>query len=566
MKEQIKSSISTAVKALKLGPTDEEMRKVTVEYTDPQFGDFSSNAALILAKSAKQNPRQLAEQIVKKIDDVTYEKIEVAGPGFINFRIKNGHLISETLLVAKKGPKKSSKKKGRIVLDYFQPNIAKPMHIGLLRTAIIGDCIKRILLYEGCKAESDTHMGDWGTQFGLLLLAFKKYGDLKVVEKDPINELNKLYIQINKETENNPELHEEGKREFAKLEQGDKENRKIWQQFVDWSMEKFLKINDLMDILPFDHHWPESSYEDKMPKVLERLKKEKLLVESQGAQVVDLEKQHLGTALLVKSDGSTTYLLRDLAAFLFRKNKGFDQQLYIVDNRQSHSFDQLFAILKLLNEIKDGEGVHIDYGFISFGGSALSTRKGNMVLAEDVVAQSKEKVAKIIEEKNPDLKNKEVVVRAVAIAALKYFDLSHNRHSDIEFNWDEALNFEGNSGPYLQYAYARLSSILRKTKISPPREGELEGVGISETERQIMVELLKWPEKVEEVMGDYMPNVLVTYLFDLSNLLNRFYHESPVLKEPDEEKKQLRLNLAQAAKNTLGEGLKLLGITPLEEM
>ncbi|HYE22556.1 MAG TPA: arginine--tRNA ligase, partial [Verrucomicrobiae bacterium] len=270
-----------------------------------------------------------------------------------------------------------------------------------------------------------------------------------------------------------------------------------------------------------------------------------------------------GVAVVVKSDKGTTYLLRDLATFIYRKSLGFEKQLYVVDTRQTHAFRQLFAILKLMGEMSEGEGEHIDYGFIGFKGSALSTRKGNMVLAEDVLAQAKEKVAKIIEEKNPDLANKYEVINSVAKGAIKYYDLSHNRKSDYDFDWDEALDFNGNSGPYLQYVYARLSSILKKeNSYSEPNRS----VEVTETERRIMVELTKLDDMVESVVKEYQPNVMTSYLYNFAGLVNKFYHESPVLKETDQDKKNMRLALISATKNVLAKGLDLLGIKALEEM
>jgi arginyl-tRNA synthetase len=331
-----------------------------------------------------------------------------------------------------------------------------------------------------------------------------------------------------------------------------------------------------MDILPFDHDWPESFYEDKMVPVLKKLHLKGLLKDSQGAKIVDLEDQGLGIAVLIKSDGATLYLLRDLATFIYRKSLGFTKQLYVVDSRQSHTFHQLFAILKLMGEIEEGEAVHIDYGFLSFKGEALSTRKGNMILAKDVVAQAKEKVAKIIAEKNPDLANKEHAIHAISVGALKYFDLSHNRHSDIEFDWEKVLDFEGDSGPYLQYAYARLSSILRKGRREKGEGKDHESSkvfplvslppNLSATEREILFKSNILHEIVEDSVKDYLPNILANYLYNFATLLNRFYHESPVIAEKDEEIKSFRLALISAAKNTLGHGLELLGIEPLEEM
>jgi len=520
-----------------------------VSYPDPKFGDYATNAALVLAKQLKQKPQEVAKQFIEKMDKTMFESIEVAGAGFINFKLSLAEL-------SKDQEREKSKSTEKILLEYFQPNIAKPLHVGHLRTAIIGDAIKRMLLYTGQNVESDTHMGDWGTQFGYLIMAYKKFVE--------VNE--KLYAQLNAEAEQDPKIHEQAKEEFAKLEQGDAENRKIWQGIVDESVKEFLTINDLANILPFDHHWPESFYEDKMPEIIEMLKEKKLLVESQGAQIVNLEEYGLGIAIIIKSDKSTTYLLRDLAGFLFIKRQGFTKHLYVVDNRQSLHYRQLFKILELMGEFAPKEGQHIDYGFISFKGQVLSTRKGNMVFAKDVLSQAEEQVAKIIEEKNPDLKNKSAAVKAVSLGALKYYDLKHNRHSDIEFDWDQALDFDGDSGPYLQYAYARLSSILKKAMQESSDGLRTSGGKISSTERELMFKLSILPEIVEDALEDFLPNVLANYLYELATLINKFYHESPVTQEKDEEVKSFRLSLIRKAKEVLGQGLNLLGIQPLEEM
>jgi arginyl-tRNA synthetase len=561
-KENLLLTVLVAVQKTGVEIPQGQGEKITISYPEPAFGDYSTNAALILSKPAKMNPQELAKKIIENISLDYFDRVEIAGPGFINFFIKTDFLIAETGIVAEQGLIPQKPKSEKILVEYFQPNIAKPLHIGHLQNAIIGDTVKRCLIYLGYQVESETHMGDWGTQFGLLIMAYKLSDKKDEIALDPIPRLNALYVEINKEIENDKSLYEKAKLEFVKLEQGDEENRRIWKMFVDWSMEKFLRINDLMDILPFDHHWPESFYEDKMPVVLEKLKQKKLLVESKGAQIVNLEELGLGVAVIVKSDGGTIYALRDLATFIYRKSLGYKKQIYVVDNRQSHAFRQLFKMLELMGESDPGEAIHVDYGFTSFKGSVLSSRKGNMILAEDVISQANDKVAKIIQEKNPDLKDKQSTISAVTKGALKYFILSHNRHSDIEFDWDEALNFDGNTGPYLQYVHARLSSILRKEK----PEGKLGDVELTATERQIMLELTKFTDIVEESMRDYMPNSLTNYLFELAGLINKFYHESPVLKESDPNKKLFRLVLISACKQILAKGLDLLGIRALEEM
>jgi len=543
--------------------------KITVTYPDPKLGDYATNAALVLAKALGKSPNDVAKEILAKMEISEFESITVAGAGFINFRLKTERLLDQITdsnepAFAETSAGEQTTRSEKILVEYFQPNVAKPLHIGHLRTAIIGDCLSRMLKFLGHHVESDTHMGDWGTQFGQLILAYRKYGNPELVANDPINELNKLYVKINQEIEKNPVLYDEAKQEFVKLERGDPENLAIWKKFVDWSMAKHLQINELMGIQKFDHHWPESFYQDKMPAVLMELKIKGLLKESQGAQIVDLENQGLGVALIVKSDGGTTYLLRDLATFIYRKSLGFQKQLYVVDVRQARVFAQLFAILKLIGEIKDGEAIHIDYGFMSFKGEALSTRSGNMVLAEELIKTANEKVSKIIASKNPSLKDKAHIAKVIAQGAIKYFDLAHNRHSDIEFDWDKALDFNGDSGPYLQYTYARLSSILRKAEV-PSSKFQVPS-SMTPTEREVLFKSTILAEIVSDTAKEYMPNILANYLFSFATLLNKFYHESPVLAEKDQAIKNFRLSLIAQAAKILGQGMDLLGIEPVAEM
>jgi arginyl-tRNA synthetase len=545
MRTKIQQLILNALEKLQIQPSEQELTKLKIEYPDYTHGDYSSNVALIMAKQAKTNPKQLAEKIIENLDQKDFESVTVAGPGFINFRIKTAQLLQPTTYNLQPKPK------GKALVEYFQPNIAKPLHIGHMRTAVIGDAIKRMLLYTGAQAESDTHMGDWGTQFGYLILIKKKFGEVS----------EQRYAELNKDES----MRELAKQEFVKLEQNDKENREIWKNLVEESVKKFMAFAQAFGLSEFEHHWPESFYEDKMSEVVKKLKSKKLLKSSQGAQIVDLEKQNLGVAIILKSDGGTTYLLRDLATFIYAKQQDFSQHLYVVDNRQSLHYKQLFATLQLMGEIpNEHEGVHVNYGFISFKGEVLSTRKGNMVLVDDLLAQAQEKVAKIIQEKNPDLKNKDKAIKTVALGALKYFDLKHNRHSDIEFNWDEVLDFEGDSGPYIQYAYTRLASIIRKAEGHVTRN--MYHVTPTATERQILFRVSIFNEIVADSVREYLPNILANYLYNLATLSNKFYHESPVLQETDEGLKAFRLSLVQSAKETIFQGLDLLGISVLEEM
>lgn len=548
-----------------------------VSYPRPDFGDYASNAAMVLFKKFNTAPatspiefaNNLAQAILEIDKGETFSKVEVAG-AFINFTLSAKHLNKnlQTILESKEDFGKSDfGAKQKVLVEYFQPNMAKPLHLGHLRTAIIGDSLFKILQTSGFNVESDTHLGDWGTQFGLLLLAYKKWGDISVIEKDPIAELNKLYVRMNAEIETNPELREEGKLEFVKLEQGDEGVVKLWQQFRDWSWEEYSVIYDDLGVRKSDNDWPESFFADKMPAVLEELKQKGLLIESQGAQIVNLEDYNLGVGLLVKSDGGTTYLLRDIATYIFRKSQGFEKQVYVVDNRQSHSLNQTFKILELMGVIQSpDEAVHIAYGFLSLPEGAMSTRKGTIIGANELITKSKEQAVSIIEEKNPDLNNKEEVAKLVMQSAIKYFDLSHNYKSDIVFTWDKALSFEGNTGPYLQYTHARINGIFRKIGGIEESSEITDERKIEPADLLVLRKLNQFPEIIETVAQNYTPNILCNYLFELSQGFNTFYESSPIMKEEDEQKKNFRIALIKATAQVLKNGLGLLGIQAPEEM
>ncbi len=559
-----------------------DLPEVTISMPQEQFGDYSTNSCLILAKQAGKNPQALAEQIVKKITELDKGKVFdsiAATAGFINARLSLQALIENFSSILKQKEKFGSSglgKKEKILVEYFQPNIAKPLHLGHLRTAVIGDALFRILQFCGYKTESDTHLGDWGTQFGLLLCAYKQWGNDQLIEKNPIDELNQLYVKIHNEMEKDLELREKGKAEFVKLEQGDKENRGLWKKFTAWSWQEFEIVYSDLGIRKSDHNWGESFFEDKMPKVVEELKQKGLLKESQGAQIVDLNEYNLGVAVIIKSDGGTTYLLRDLATYIYRKSKGFVKQLYVVDVRQSHTLAQTFKILELIGHIKGPhEAVHVAYGFLTLPEGAMSTRKGTAVGAKEFILDVQNRALDIIKEKNPDLKNKEQVAKKVATSAIKYFDLSHNLKSDIVFEPEEAITFEGNTGPYLQYTYARIHGILRKSSsnVIPAKAGIQEWISgsspkmtVNNHELAVLRKLHQFPEIVEQVAVDLLPNILCNYLFELSQTFNTFYQAVPVLQEKDENTKSFRLQLIIATAQVIQNGLHLLGIEAPEEM
>lgn len=547
--------------------------KVEVTVPEPGFGDYATNAALRLSRELGEAPPKVAERIARELTlldrEGLFESVTERG-GFINLTLSRTTLfsvLSRTLAERERFGRGSSGAGQRVLVEYFQPNMAKPLHLGHLGTAVIGDAVFRILESQGFSPESDTHLGDWGTQFGLLVLAYKQWGDMRVVEKDPIAELNKLYVRINAELEAEPQLREQGKAEFVKLERGDEQNRKLWEQFKEWSWREYDVVYRDLGIRRHDHDWPESFFSDKMPAVVRELKDRGLLKESQGAQIVDLEPYGLGVALAVKSDGGTTYLLRDLATFIYRKAQGFTRQIYVVDVRQSHTLAQTKKILELLGYVSEpDEFTHVAYGYTSLPEGAMSTRKGNVVGLADVVAKVREEAAKVIAEKNPELENRERVATEVAAAAIRYANLARNVSSDLVFRWEQALAFEGNTGPYLQYAHARIHGILRKAGDFPDQPVSGADFDLGGREQAVLRHLVHFAESLERAAQELQPNVVCQYLFELAQLFNVFYQEVPVLQEPDAKVRAFRLRLCAGTAQVLKNGLAALGIEAPEQM
>lgn len=551
-----------------------------VTFPNPEFGDLASNVALLLVKKHSffmgQNPQELSVKLsedISLLDENSYfQKVE-AKNGFINFRLSSKVLLENLkniLSSPETFPGLSIGRGKTVVIEYFQNNVAKPPHVGHLRSAVIGDSLTRLYKALGYKVITDTHIGDWGTQFGILLLAYKTFGNKAQVSTDPINELNKLYVEMNAQIKTDESLYEKAKAEFKKLEDGDPENRELWQWFVTESMSDFHRYCDLLKLLPFDYNLGESFYEDKMPGVISLLKEKKLITTGQtGELYVDLESLGLGRAILVKSDGATTYLLRDLATYIHRKTHwNFTQNLYVVDSRQSHHFRQLFKVLELVGYPVGQSSRHVEFGFMSLPSGAISTREGNIISLNHLISEAEAKSFEIILEKNPELPNKREVAEKVARSAIKYFDLSHNRKSEIVFTWDKAISFEGNTGPYLQYAFARIHGILEKVGVSwnEVTFQTTEKLEFSQQELNVLRKLMTYPTVLENSAKECLPNLICAYLFELAQVFNNFYENSPVASEAVPEKKQFRLEILKSVGIVLQNGLYLLGIEVAEEM
>ena len=541
--------------------------------TKKEFGDFQTNFAMVSSKLIGKNPREIASTLVDnfKENDII-EKLEIAGPGFINIYLKNNFLNEELKKVENEKYDFSFLNTDKtIIIDYSSPNIAKRMHIGHLRSTIIGDSIKRTLQFLGFHTLADNHIGDWGTQFGKLIVAYKNWLNKKSYEEDPIGELERIYVQFSDEAKKNPALEDEAREELKKLQLGDEENQKLWKEFIDISLKEYNKIYDRLGV-NFDYYYGESFYNDMMPAVLEELKEKGIAREDQGALVVFFENDKLPPAIVQKKDGSFLYTTSDLATMKFRKDElNVDEAVYLTDDRQQNHFKQVFEIGEMLGEPYNYKKTHVVFGIMRFGdGMIFSSRSGNIIRLVDLLDEAKTQVKKVIDEKNPNIpeEEKEKIAEIVGSGAIKYFDLSQNRTSDIIFTWDKVLSFEGNTGPYLQYTYVRIMSIFRKLKKENINVENKDIIleNMNGVERELAVELLRFPQTVVKSYESYRPNIIADYLFDIAKLFNNFYNSNSILKEENKKVMDARILLAEKTAFILKQGLGLLGINTVDRM
>lgn len=548
--------------------------KINIENsTKKEFGDFQTNFAMMNSKAIGKNPREIATTLVENFkENDLIEKLEIAGPGFINIHLKNNFLNNEMKKIENEKYDFSFLNVDEtVIIDYSSPNIAKRMHIGHLRSTIIGDAIKRILDFIGFKTISDNHIGDWGTQFGKLIVAYNKWLDKEAYEADPIGELERIYVLFSDEAKKDPTLEDVARNELRKLQMGDEQNNKLWKEFIEISLKEYNKVYDRLGV-KFDHYFGESFYNDMMPDVLEELKEKNIAKEDQGALVVFFEEDKLPPALVQKKDGSFLYATSDLATIKFRKNElNVDKAVYVTDERQQNHFKQVFEISEMLGAPYNYEKSHVYFGIMRFGdGMIFSSRSGNIIRLVDLLDEAKKQVKSVIDEKNPNIPEdeKEKIAEIVGTGAIKYFDLSQNRTSDILFTWDKVLSFEGNTGPYLQYTYARIQSILRKLKEEniSVKNNDIILDDMFDIERELAVALLRFPQTVVKSYETYRPNIIADYLFDTAKLFNNFYNSKSILKETDKKVMDARILLAQKTASILKQGLNLLGIETVDRM
>ncbi|OIK16793.1 arginine--tRNA ligase [Bacillus sp. MUM 116] len=519
-----------------------------------------------LAKVKRKAPNLIAEELSSTIQSPLFEKIEVIG-AYLNFFL-NKQQVSEQIIKEINSQESSYGTQtigngGNVPIDMSSPNIAKPFSMGHLRSTVIGNSLSLILEKCGYKPVKINHLGDWGTQFGKLITAYKLWGDAEKVKQNPIKELLALYIKFHEEAENDLSLVDQGRSWFKMLEDGDKEAQELWKWFRDESLKEFSRIYGLMKV-EFDSFNGEAFYNDKMDRVVKLLEEKQLLVESDQAQVVELTEEELPPCLIKKSDGATLYATRDLAAALYRKETyDFEKSLYVVGNEQSLHFKQLKAVLGKLGYDWAQSMVHIPFGMMLKEGKKMSTRKGKVVLLEEVLDESISMARHNIEEKNPNLENKDAVAKQVGVGAVIFHDLKNFRMNDIEFSLEEMLRFEGETGPYVQYTHARACSILRKGNWSG--DWYPEGMDYSwEKEWKVISMLMEFPTAIKRALNQFDPSQVAKYVIDLAQAFNKYYGEVKILE--DNAEKQARLALVYSVTVVLKEGLRLLGVESPEEM
>lgn len=518
-----------------------------------------------LARQQKKNPNEIAKELTGKIKPTkTFEKVEAAGP-YVNFTLSD-EFVAQSLaeIIAKKdnfGKQKVGKNR-KIVVEYSSPNIAKPMHMGHLSTTLIGDSLYRILSILDYKCIRMNHIGDWGTQFGKLLYAYKNWGSKKSVEKGGIEELMKLYVKFHAEAANNPALDDYGRKEFNKLEKGDKENKALWQWFVEVSLKDFMKIYKRLGV-EFDFYLGESFYEKMNRKIIEDAKSKGIAQIDKDKSIIIPINDRTPPALIQKSDGATLYITRDIASLKYRMGKFRpEKMIYVVGSEQKLHFEQLFAIAEKMYNYPKTKFEHVENGQIRLPEGKISTRLGRVIFLEDVLDKAVELALQTIKQKNPKLKNADKVAEQIGIGAIKFANLSQNRIKEVVFEWDKMLDFNGDTGPYLQYTHARACAILRE---AGSKSGKTKNkLSLSETEEtNLAKKLSQFPNAILKSAENYEPHKIATYLLEVAHTFNAFYQKHRVLGSENEPS---RLALVNATRIVLANGLQLLGIKALEEM
>ena len=561
MKNQIVNLLSQNIEVL----TSEEISQLIEIPPKPEMGDFAF-PCFRLAKSYHKAPPMIAQDLKESIGDQAFlSEIKVVG-GYLNFYVDKAQYAQQIIDKYKNTTDYGCSDQGKdktICIDYSSPNVAKNFHVGHLRTTIIGNSLYKIFSKLGYKVVRINHLGDWGTQFGKLIVAYKKWGSREAVEEKGIEELMDIYVKFHEEAEKDDSLNDEARAWFLKMEQGDEEALEIWQWFRDISLKEFMRVYNILG-MEFDSFAGESFYRDKTADVIKRLTDDGLLKESQGAMIVPLDEYDMPPCIVAKKDGSSIYATRDLAAILYRKaTYNFDRCLYVTGLEQKLHFAQVFKVIELMGNDYAKNLVHIPYGLVSLKSGKISSRKGNVIFAEDLLRESINKTTRIIEEKNPDIPDKEEVAKQVGIGAIIFNDLYNQRIKDVIFDWNKLLNFDGETGPYVQYTYARASSVLRKIGEVPDTIDYT--LLTDEASIGLLKEIERYPQVIKDAAERYEPSVIARYSIDLAHAFNKFYHECQINVE-DETTKYTRTNVVKIARYIIKDALSLLGIQCPEQM
>ena len=533
----------------------------------PKSSDLGDIAfpAFSLAKVERKAPQAIAADIAEKIDPSHFEKVVATGP-YVNFFLNKAKISDQVIKeVIKEGAdygQQNEGKGGNITIDLSSPNIAKPFSVGHLRSTVIGDALSNIFRKMGYNTIKINHLGDWGKQFGLLMVAYKKWGNKEAVEANPIDELLQLYVRINAEIENDPALDDEGRLWFKKLEDGDPEATELWQWFRDESLVEFNRIYELLGV-EFDSLNGEAFYNDKMDEAVKILEDKGLLKESKGASIVDLDDVNLPPAMIKKSDGATLYITRDIATAMYRaRTYNFVKNVYVVGQEQSNHFRQLKAVLKKMGFDWSDDMIHVDFGLVTKNRQKLSTRKGNIILLEPTLQEAISRAKAQIEEKNPNLENKEAVAHAVGVGAVKFYDLKTDRRNGYDFDLEAMVSFEGETGPYVQYAYARIQSILRKADFKPSLDANY---NLNDAESWEIIKLIQdFARVVKRASDNFEPSLIAKYAISLAQAFNKYYAHTRILDESPERDSRLALSYTTAV--VLKEALRMLGVEAPEKM
>ena len=533
----------------------------------PKSSDLGDIAfpAFSLAKVERKAPQAIAADIAEKIDTSHFEKVVATGP-YVNFFLNKAKISDQVIKeVIKEGADYGQQNEGNggnITIDLSSPNIAKPFSVGHLRSTVIGDALSNIFRKMGYNTIKINHLGDWGKQFGLLMVAYKKWGNKEAVEANPIDELLQLYVRINAEIENDPALDDEGRLWFKKLEDGDPEATELWQWFRDESLVEFNRIYELLSV-EFDSLNGEAFYNDKMDEAVKILEDKGLLKESKGASIVDLDDVNLPPAMIKKSDGATLYITRDIATAMYRaRTYNFVKNVYVVGQEQSNHFRQLKAVLKKMGFDWSDDMIHVDFGLVTKNRQKLSTRKGNIILLEPTLQEAISRAKAQIEEKNPNLENKEAVAHAVGVGAVKFYDLKTDRRNGYDFDLEAMVSFEGETGPYVQYAYARIQSILRKADFKPSLDANY---NLNDAESWEIIKLLQdFARVVKRAADNFEPSLIAKYAISLAQAFNKYYAHTRILDETPERDSRLALSYTTAV--VLKEALRMLGVEAPEKM